>query len=197
MGDGSNRQSRLAQLATRIASGDRGAEGEVMSLLARPLRLLFRARKAPKGDVDDLVQETLLIVLRRLREGAIEDPETLGAYAAATASNVWIALQRRQGRQRQIGVEYAELLEPQAELPPEATLTQAQIRSAVRECIDGLRKARDRDVLRGYYLNEVDKPDLCERLGISSVHFDRVLFNARERLAKAFRRFRQGDRELD
>jgi RNA polymerase sigma-70 factor (ECF subfamily) len=40
---------------------------------------------------------------------------------------------------------------------------------------------RDRQVLFRFYLAEEDKDQICKDLGLSSLHFNRVVFRARER----------------
>jgi RNA polymerase sigma-70 factor (ECF subfamily) len=43
---------------------------------------------------------------------------------------------------------------------------------------------RDRTVLSRFYIADDDKDRICEELGLSSLHFNQVLFRARERFKK-------------
>ena len=45
-----------------------------------------------------------------------------------------------------------------------------------------LRKQRDKDILMDFYFNDLDKSTICEKLKLSSDHFDKVLFRAKQRL---------------
>ena len=53
---------------------------------------------------------------------------------------------------------------------------------AMAGLVEGLPVARDRAVLRGFYLEDRDRDALCAELGIDEPHFRRVLHRARERL---------------
>ena len=41
---------------------------------------------------------------------------------------------------------------------------------------------RDREILRRYYLSDDDKQRICQDLQLTSAHFDRVLFRAKQRM---------------
>ncbi len=51
----------------------------------------------------------------------------------------------------------------------------------VRQVIGELKTERDRQLLLRFYLAEDDKEQICSDLGLSSLHFNRVLFRARQR----------------
>src|SRR5262245_63544108 len=89
------------ELARRIKEGDVSAEGELIRQFEPGLRVLLRRRTGgDHGLLQDLVQETLLIVLQRLRGDGIDDPHRLAAFAAQTARNLAIASLRKVERQR-------------------------------------------------------------------------------------------------
>jgi len=172
----------LASLAAAVHGGQRAAEEELVRRLTRPLRMMFRMRRVPAVEIDDLVQETLMIVLRRLRSEGLQDLEALQAFTEATAMNVMIGEFRKQSRRQELLDKHGEMLEPAPELPPEHVLTHHELTGAVRQSVSELKQARDQQLLREYYLNDIDKPQLCAQMSVSAAHFDRILFNARERL---------------
>jgi len=47
---------------------------------------------------------------------------------------------------------------------------------------------RDRELLFRFYIAEEDKERLCEELGLTSLHFNRVLFRARQRYKELYER---------
>ena len=49
-----------------------------------------------------------------------------------------------------------------------------------------MKSARDRQVLFRFYIAEENKEDICSDLGLSSLHFNRVLFRARERFRELY-----------
>jgi RNA polymerase sigma-70 factor (ECF subfamily) len=55
----------------------------------------------------------------------------------------------------------------------------------VQEILADLKKERDREILQRFYVREEDKASICHRLGVDSVHFNRVLYRARQRMKSA------------
>ena len=89
------------ELSRRIREGDVSAESELIRQFEPGLRVLLRRRTGgDHGLLQDLVQETLLIVIQRLRGAGIDDPQKLAAFAAQTARNLAIASLRKTERQR-------------------------------------------------------------------------------------------------
>ncbi|MBL8246231.1 MAG: sigma-70 family RNA polymerase sigma factor [Rhodanobacteraceae bacterium] len=155
--------------------------------MSRPLRLMFRMRRTPAADVDDLVQETLLVVLRRLRRELPDDPNGVQAFAEATARNLSIGEVRKRTRREELLKMAGETLSPAPELPPEPAWSASETARLVRQSLEQLGQPRDQMILREHYFNGIDKASLCARHGMSSAHFDRILFNARKRLRKLLR----------
>ncbi len=123
-----------------------------------------------------------MIVLRRLRSEGLQDLEALQAFAEATARNVMVGEFRKQSRRQDLLDQHGEMLEPAPELPPEHVLIGHELAGAVRQSVRELKQARDQQLLREHYLNDIYKPQLCAKMSVSAAHFDRILFNARERL---------------
>src|SRR3954451_23465902 len=89
------------ELSRRIREGDVSAESELIRQFEPGLRVLLRRRTGgDHGLLQDLVQETLLIVIQRLRGSGIEEPEKLAAFAAQTARNLSIGSLRKAERQK-------------------------------------------------------------------------------------------------
>lgn len=58
----------------------------------------------------------------------------------------------------------------------------AEQRRLLHEQIDTLRIKRDREILRRAYIHNETKPAMCAALVLTTSHFDRIIFRARERL---------------
>jgi RNA polymerase sigma-70 factor (ECF subfamily) len=56
----------------------------------------------------------------------------------------------------------------------------------VRRILNELRPARDREVLYRFYIAEQEKEHICAELGLTSLHFNRILFRARERYRELY-----------
>jgi RNA polymerase sigma factor (sigma-70 family) len=77
-----------AELAARIRSGDRAAEGEFVGLYGRRILLIATARTRDREAARDLTQEILIAVLQALRAGSLREPDKLSAFVQGTARNL-------------------------------------------------------------------------------------------------------------
>jgi RNA polymerase sigma factor (sigma-70 family) len=175
-------QPSSTTLAAAIFAGDRRAEQLLIARLTAPLRLMLRVQRVPIEDRDDLLQEGLIILLKRLRAKPLQDAENVEAFMEATIRNLRIGDWRRQDRRQQLLDANAHEVEAPMELPPEVKLEAKVTSQLVRQAVSNLRQVRDQQLIREHYLKEVSKPELCLRLKVTEAHFDRILFNARTRL---------------
>jgi RNA polymerase sigma-70 factor (ECF subfamily) len=165
-------------LISRIADGDRQAEAEFVRQYERGVRVLVRRHCRP-GDpvVDDLVQDVLSGVLERLRAGAIHDPVALPAYVQSAVVYATSAEYRRR-RPMQTDAVVEQIADGET---PGTRLDATQLAGFLRDVLAGMPVARDREILRRFYLEEEDKDSVCRALAIDPGHFHRVMFRARER----------------
>jgi len=173
------------ELSRRIREGDVSAESELARQLEPGLRVLLRRRTG--GDLhllQDLVQETLIIVLQRLRGGGIDEPAKLAAFTAQTARNLAIASLRK--RQRQKTDVDSESVERNAGLTRglDVHVADDEAALAVRALLRELPQARDRVMLKRFYLDDLSKESICSEMQLSEAAFNQALSRAR-------RRFRQ------
>jgi RNA polymerase sigma-70 factor, ECF subfamily len=171
-----------ADLVRRIASGDPAAEEELVRRYSQGLLFHLRRMTGDPSLSDDLHQETFRVVLERLRGGGIADPERLAGFILGTGRNLFLAGWRKQSRRGErdaVDVEELELLDPAPD-PFDQTLREEEIRE-VRRLLGGLGTDRDRQILFRFYVAEEKKERICADLGLSSLHFNRVLFRARQR----------------
>jgi len=173
------------ELSRRIRAGDISAESELIRQYEPGLRVLLRRRTG--GDVgllQDLVQETLLVVIQRLRGEGIDDPGKIAAFAAQTARNLAIASLRKAERQRtDVDSEATERnADPSRGVAVLAEDLEAAL--AVRALLRELPQTRDRLMLKRFYLDDHDKEVICRDMQLSEAAFNQALSRAR-------RRFRQ------
>lgn len=179
-------------LVRRIAAGDASAEGELVQRYSRGLLYLLR-RLAPEL-ADDLHQETFRVVLERLRRRELDEPAGLAAFLRGTARNMVIAERRKTARRR---TEADEEELAQAVHPGPSQLSAVLLdeeADTVRKLIRDLPTDRDRQLLLRFYVAEEEKESLCADLGLDSLHFNRVLFRARQRFKETLERHRALDR---
>src|SRR5229473_2603310 len=75
-------------LAQRILAGDRSAEDELVSTYRRGVFVIAVARTRDREAALDLTQETLMAILKALRQGQLRESAKLAAFIQGTARNL-------------------------------------------------------------------------------------------------------------
>ncbi|MFL6194010.1 MAG: RNA polymerase sigma factor [Thermoanaerobaculia bacterium] len=178
------------ELVRRIHAGDSRAEADLVERYSRGLLYMLRRAAGDPALADDLHQEAFRVVLERLRERGLEDPERLAGFLHRTAKNLLVAGYRKTARRKTEGeVDGMEAVPDPASGPLQESLRQEEA-ALVRRLIGELETDRDRQILYRFYIAEEDKERICDDLGLSSLHFNRVLFRARQRFKELLERVR-------
>jgi RNA polymerase sigma factor (sigma-70 family) len=170
-----------ALIATAISQGDKTAEAVLFEKYYKPTLYILERKTRDPELAQDLCQEAFCIVLERLRNRPLDEPEKLAAFLHSVAINLQIADIRKAQRQK--------TTTDQALAERAADVTQNQFRillkertaAAVRTLIASMDNVRDRKLLYGFYIEERDKAEICDELDLSLRHFDKVLYRAKER----------------
>jgi RNA polymerase sigma-70 factor (ECF subfamily) len=163
--------------------------------LREGLIALLRNELRNNALAEDLCNETFRIVLERLHEQPLEEPEKLASYLAQTARNLARTNKRIVRRQKtdtgqQAAIEDVD--DPEAD-PARASQADAQAR-AVRRVLEEIPNLRDREILVRTYLHDEDRAAICHALGIDESHYRRVVSRARARFRELLeRRYRVSD----
>jgi RNA polymerase sigma-70 factor (ECF subfamily) len=80
-------ESSTVDVVERIGRGERSAEEELVRSFYRPVYAMVLARTGDPEAAQDLTQETLLAVLRSLREGKLHNPQGLVGFICGTMRN--------------------------------------------------------------------------------------------------------------
>ena len=164
-----------------INKGDRNAETAMVKKYSGTLLYILEKRTQDKEKAKDLRQEALLVVLQKLRKESITDPSKLAAYLQNTAINLHIGEVRKEiRRQTTADTDTVSIIADSRE-DHFSELVQDRVKFAVRQVINELKNERDRKILILYYVEEKEKPEICEELELSIRHFDRVISRARSR----------------
>ncbi len=171
----------VRELAERIGRGDRVAEELLVRRYGRPLEFQLRRKAREPSLAADMAQDALLILIERLRGPGLDDPDKLVAFLHQTATNLARGeartYYRRNTHPDQAALELAAVNEPLLE----DLVARDQLGAIIRQLLDELGQARDRELLRRFYLGDEPKEQLCADFEISAAHFDRIHFRARQR----------------
>jgi RNA polymerase sigma-70 factor (ECF subfamily) len=173
-----------ADLVARILSGDTDAEAQLVDRYSRGVGIIVSRMVADAFAADDIRQETFRLVLVKARRGEVREPERLSGFICGVARN--LALAHLRGART---TEPLREIEDRRPDPLDRLLESERVR-AVRQVLDELRTPRDQEILRRFYLEEEAKESICAGLGLSSLHFNRVLHRARERFRELYERQR-------
>jgi RNA polymerase sigma factor (sigma-70 family) len=176
----------IERIVVAALTGDREAESRMLAALRPGVLAVLRFGAFHRWvDAEDLTQETLQIVVERVRARTIDDPRKVFAFAAATARNLALNAARKMLRQQTVvDSELVDELAQNMEMEQSDLSEQddRHLAEAVAALLDELPTERDRQLLMRFYLDGTDKQQLCRELGLSPKHFDRVLMRARTRL---------------
>ncbi len=111
-----------ADLALRVATGDREAEAELYRRLAPRVRLYGLRHLRDPGAADDLAQDVMLMTFGSLREGSVREPQHLASYVLGTCRRVVAGWRRGAQRRRGILERHGHELVPAAEAGPQLDL---------------------------------------------------------------------------
>jgi RNA polymerase sigma-70 factor (ECF subfamily) len=160
----------------------------VHATLLRDYPALVDVLRRRAGDelARDLLQDAIVTTLAKLSEGVPMPPDVLAGYVFRTAMN---HLRNHRRRERSCVADEAAVSSAVDDGVSPADASQRETtRRLVRRVLASLDSPRDREVLVRFYLDEQDKEQVCEALGLSGVHFDRVISRARERMKRGLER---------
>lgn len=174
-------------LADRIARRDPQAEEEFVLRYRVGLLKLLCKRVGVLSEAEDLVQDALVIALKRLRQGTLQQPERLSGFMFGLARNLAIERARKKQKRRiESNDEWVTLL-PDGRPGQLSQLLRRERARIVRQVLSKLHLERDRQILFRYYIAGEEKETICLDLHLSSLHFNRVLHRARQRYRKLYK----------
>jgi RNA polymerase sigma-70 factor (ECF subfamily) len=187
-------QFNANELASRILAGDHDAENELFRRYGPAVMRMLQAITRNRWSAEDVHQETFAIVLRRLRRRPLENPDGLIHFLRQTARKLVMVTNRKRHRRLEMEIEGAVLDEIADPAPGQLLhVLRAEERELVRRAVAGVHPVRYRQLLHRYYLDEETKESICRDMGLTAVHFNRVLFRARRQFLEVVTR--SGKRE--
>jgi RNA polymerase sigma-70 factor (ECF subfamily) len=165
----------------RLAAGDAEVGRHFATYFGEMLLIKLRGRLKSPQAIADLRQETFVRVIRTLqKKDGITYPERFGGFVNSVCENVLLEFFRSGKSTFQIPEDSPEPVDTSGSA--ESELITEERKRLVAKLLSQLSE-KDRQVLRGVYLDEKDKDQLCEELKISRS-------NLRIRVHRALARFR-------
>jgi len=183
-----NEASDGVDLISRIGKGDRQAEAQLVDRYRRYVMIIIRHGVSDAAIVDDLCQETLWIVLKKIRQGDIREPQKLNGFICSVARNLVIDYFRHAGRQESLTETEEVMLLPHPAPDPLKELMQKEKADLIWQILKEMPNERDSLVLFRFYIAEDEKEQICADLGLTRMQLNLVLHRARERYRALYER---------
>ena len=151
-----------AELAETVLEERSDAEEELVRRYSDRVFLIALVRTRDREAARDLAQETMLAVIRNLRDGRLLDPEKLPGYVCGTARNLIANHLRTRSRKPEGGPPPEELPAPDCEVEVE----QSERVFLARRAIASLQPA-DRLILLLTLVDGLKPGEIADRLGLS------------------------------
>ena len=176
-----NQVPSFGDLSHRIRAGDKKSEDQLSRRIAPGITQVIVGMTGNFAMAQELCQETLIIIITRLRSQPLDEPEKLPAFVAQIARNL-VAAERRKEHRRKTDVD-SEAIDQATDqsLGQEHEAQRESAAVAIRRVLAEMRSVRDRSLLVRYYLRDEDKRDICRELGLTEPSFNVILFRARSR----------------
>lgn len=127
----------------------------------------------------DLVQDAVVTALEKLHSGVLSDLRELDGYVYRVALN-HLRNHRRKVLLRSNKAAVLEIL-TDCNTGRIESLEDLQSAHYTQQLLREITPPRDREILARFYLAEESKEQICTRFGLSGLHFNRVLYRARDR----------------
>jgi RNA polymerase sigma-70 factor (ECF subfamily) len=169
------RQSFDAEYVRRLAHSDPETERDFVAYFGELLAIKLRSRLRASEQIQDVIQETFLRVLRTLRQSGIDNPEALGSFVNSVCTNVLFEVYRAQSR-------VADPVEDResGETPADTAMADEEVRTQVRSVLSELPE-KDRKILRWLFFDERDKGDVCRTLQVDREYLRVLVHRAKQR----------------
>lgn len=158
------------------------------------IKSLLERRCGSAVVAEDLLSEAIETSLRKLQAGDIARPEQLAGYVYRVALNQ-LRNFRRKDKSARSSADALESLADSNAADAASPIDRANWARLMRDVLAEMPTVRDRQLIVSFYLEEEEKEVVCQRLGLTEEHFNRVVHRARERFRQLLERrgFKRGD----
>ena len=175
-------------LVSRIRAGNRQTEAELVERYSRGVMIIIRREGHDRAVAEDIYQDVFRIVIEKIRQGDVRQPEKLSGLVCSVARNHIISYYRRAARQESIAgsEEVISLAHPALDQLQE--LLQKEKADLIRQVLRDMPNEREIQALYRFYIADDDREQICADLGLTIPHFNIVLHRARGRFRELYER---------
>lgn len=142
----------------------------------------FTHKAGDRALAEDIVNDALLASLQKLAMQQIADPTRFSGYVYGVAANLLRNHRRLMDNRPDLRADAAALDAVATATSPADEHFRDCVALQVRRLVDELPVARDRELIRRFYLQGQCKHAICRELGLTHLNFDRIAFRARRRM---------------
>jgi RNA polymerase sigma-70 factor (ECF subfamily) len=164
----------------RLQVADPETTAHFFAYFTRLLRIKLRTRKLAHHIIEDIMQDTFMHALEKVKDREIRQPTRLGAYVNGICNNLIFEHYRRAARNQPI--DGSDFDVPDATINLEHVVELQEIKERIRTVLAKMPQ-RDRDILKEIYFDERNKDEICREHGVGRVYL-RVLLHRALKLFK-------------
>jgi RNA polymerase sigma-70 factor (ECF subfamily) len=170
-----HRQSFDADYVQRLTNADPETERDFAAYFGELLALKLRSRLRSAHLVEDVTQETMVRVLKSIRENGVENPGALGSFVNSVCNHVLFELYRSEAR-------FTDALADRAadSAGADALMVGEEERRDVRRVLSELPE-KDRRILRWLFFEDRDKDEICRVLKVDREYLRVLVHRAKSR----------------
>jgi RNA polymerase sigma-70 factor (ECF subfamily) len=175
-----------ADYVERLRQGDFPTTQHFVGYFTQLIHVKLRSRLRSLPAIEDVRQETFTRVLLALHKGTIRQPERLGSYVNSMCNNVLRESYRSSQRDTPLEDEQGQDF-PDKTVDLFGAYAAKQTKEKVRETLQELRE-KDRRLLQAIFLEERDKDEVCQELGVTRDHLRLLLYRAKLSFKSKYRK---------
>jgi RNA polymerase sigma factor (sigma-70 family) len=179
-----------AEYVRKLAEGDQVTESHFSTYFGKFILTKLRARRVSVEMAEDICQETLLRVLKSLRQGSgVSHPERFGAFVNAISNNVLMEFMHKQSRHPLVDENSPEPVDKTVSI--DVTIITEERKRLVAEVLAEL-PPKDRDILRMVFFEEADRHLVAETFKVDPDYLRVLLHRAKSKFHMAYNRRDRG-----
>ncbi len=170
----------------KLCAGDEATEQHFVHYFNELITLKLRSRLQSPQAIQDVKQETFARVFVLLRSEGVRSGERLGSLVNSICNYVLLEHYRASGRAQPLEDEVAAtLLDKRTDALSE--MISSETRDAVHQVLAALGE-RERAVLRAVFVEERDKDEVCQELGIDRNYMRVIVHRAKQAFRDKYER---------